>query len=191
MSPIQHCFVTTTKHLRLFYNLKCTSALLNSLKHICRNGKIVLLCNLLCFNIIRTQEWVSVPAKVSMTSFNCLAVSQLQTIFTPFHKYNKATMQIYGTRKNINNSYTLFALSQLCQCFNLLMQLHLAFYQYMILNSIFELLNFRPICIYNFRTLELFIYINEMIKSSKIIYTNRSKVQEFKNRVQTLQFLKC
>ena len=51
------------------------------------------------------------PAKVSMTSFNCLAVSQLQTIFTPFHKYNKATMQIYGTRKNINNSYTLFALS--------------------------------------------------------------------------------
>ena len=45
--------------------------------------------------------------------------------------------------------------------------------------------------IYNFRTLELFIYINEMIKSSKIIYTNRSKVQEFKNGVRTLWFPKC
>ena len=31
------------------------------------------------------------PAKISMTSFNCLAVSQLQTFF---HKYNKAMMQM-------------------------------------------------------------------------------------------------
>ena len=45
-------------------------------------------------------------------------------------------------------------------------------------------MNFRQICIYNFRTLDHFIYINEEFKSSKIVYTNRSKVQEFKNRVQ-------
>ena len=63
----------------------------------------------------------------------------------------------------------------------------------MILNSIFELLNFRPIWIYNFWTLELLLYwtlyvqIKEEFKSSKIIYSNRSKVQEFKNIVWTLE----
>ena len=57
-------------------------------------------------------------------------------------------------------------------------------------NFIFELLNFRPIWIYNFWTFELFLYLNvqssikQEFKSSKIIYSNRSKVQEFKNRVQ-------
>ena len=63
----------------------------------------------------------------------------------------------------------------------------------MILNSIFELLNFRPIWIYNFWTLELLLYwtlyvqIKEEFKSSKMIYSDRLKVQEFKNRVWPLE----
>ena len=63
----------------------------------------------------------------------------------------------------------------------------------MILNSIFELLNFRPIWIYNFWTLELllcwtlYVQIKEEFKSSKMIYSNRSNVQDFKNIVWTLE----
>ena len=65
----------------------------------------------------------------------------------------------------------------------------------MILNSVFELLNFGPIWMYIFWTLELLLYwtlyvqIKEEFKSSKIIYWNRPKFKISKIKFELFLYL--